>query len=256
MNLRRFYTERLNLRVGSSVKLPDSEIPHIRNSLRMEVGDEIILFNGEKEFKATLYKVSREVVMAKISAELGSEASGSTAGAEITLFQAIIKIPQFELIVEKTTELGVHEIVPVAAEFSQIKHNFFLGKVPRLEKIVLSACKQSERISIPKIGEIHSFEQMLGRLNEFDLFMFATIARGSLSNYADVLKPIKEVVANVSKGSKIAIAIGPEGGFSPTEHKKFTEHQSSKAQMVAITPTILRAETAAITAVGYTVLAA
>src|SRR5690606_13093614 len=121
MRLNRFYTERKNITLNSSVKLQDSDIRHIRNDLRLKKGDKIVLVNGEKEFLAELRIVGREFVTAKVKKILKVEDFSEESGVDIVLFQALLRSGKFDTIIEKTTQLGIEAIVPVETDFSQMK---------------------------------------------------------------------------------------------------------------------------------------
>ena len=238
MRLNRFYTERINLRVGSSIKLNDSDIQHIRKVLRLKKGDEIIIFNGEKEFLAELKLVGSEVIMAEITKKLKEEDFSDKNKVEITLFQGLLRAGKFDIILEKTTELGIDYIVPIECEFSQSKIIHAKDKIERWNKILISASKQSERIRLPSLIEPMSFKESLNYLKEYDIVYFFTTKK----------QDIKEI--NISpdpKIKKVAYFIGPEGGFSPAEEKMIAD---LGFQSYFLSKTILRSETAAIFGAG------
>jgi 16S rRNA (uracil1498-N3)-methyltransferase len=242
MQLRRFVTERTKLRVGSSVKILDEEAYHIRKSLRLQPDDEIILFNGENEFKARLKIVSKEVVMADIVAVIGGESEDDKP--KFTLIQSLIRASNLELIFQKTTELGVDSIVPVFTEFSQINLPQVGNKLARWQKIVVEACKQSERISIPQIAEPIEFKDLKNTLAEFDLVLFFTLKREATADIKTI-RPLSELTEQIKMSRKVAYLIGPEGGFSPNEHKLAANWG---LEFVALEGNVLKAETAAIAA--------
>ncbi len=241
MQLHRFLTERTKLRVGSSVKILDDEAFHIRKSLRLEVGDDVILFNGEKEYKAQLKVVSKDAVMAEITEVL---ASTSDTGKKYTLFQGLIRAANFELILQKNTELGVADIVPVFTEFSQINLPQVENKLERWQKIVVEACKQSERTSIPQVQQPMKFTDLQPALSEFDLVILFTLPRDNVTAIAAV-QDIHELSEKIASATKVAYLIGPEGGFSPNEHKLAA---TWGIPFVTLGGNILKAETAAIAA--------
>lgn len=239
MRLNRFYTPRTNLRDGSSLKLEDSDINHIRKVLRLSKGDEIIVFNGEKEYLAELGIVSREVVMANIVKQLREADFSEGAKVEITLFQGLLRVGKIDDILEKTIELGVDYVVPIECEFSQMKKDTAIQKISRWNKILVSASKQSERIRLPDLIEPMTFEESLTHLGEFDEVYFFTTENS---------KELKKLTKNSDKKlNKIACFIGPEGGFSPREHELAIQN---KLEFYTLNNSVLRAETAAIFAVG------
>lgn len=243
MRLNRFYTERTNLTLNSSVKLQDSDIRHIRNVLRLKKGDEIILFNGEKEFLAELKIVGREFITAKIKKLLKVEDFSDEAGVEITLFQSLIKVANWDLIVEKTTEIGVDAIVPVENDFSQVKIDYVQKKPERWSKISIVAAKQSGRVKIPEIYQPITFKETLELKDKFDTIFFFTFPKDNIQESKDCVD-LKEYVSKAGENPKsVAFYIGPEGGFSPAEHKLAKE---AGFTFVKSGDNVLRSETAAI----------
>ncbi len=241
----RFYSERENLRVGSSVKLPDFEATHILKSLRLKKNDEVILFNGFKEFRAILKLVSREAVMAEI---IEIVADSIDKPFQIDLIQGLSKAKSFEEILEKVTEIGIKSIYPLFTEYSVVKlEEKIEGKLERWESIVISACKQSERIDIPAIQSPLTIEDIEQVLNEYDHILLFTTEEQERTPLIDVLNIIKTY-----DGGKVALIVGTEGGFSKTEIEKFKSIKNLK--LVKLTDSVLRSETAAILACGSTTL--
>jgi len=239
MRLNRFYTERINIREGSSVKLPDSDNAHIRKVLRLKKGDEIIVFNGEKEFLGELTLVSIDAVMVKLKKLLKEEDFSIDAKVEITLFQGLLRAGKFDDILEKTTELGIDYIVPIECEFSQSKVINAQGKIERWNKILIAASKQSERVRLPDLIEPMTFRESVEHLKEFDIVYFFTTSKK---------EKIKQLPKKIDKSvRKVAYFIGPEGGFSPKEHKLAKENS---LEFYSIGKTVLRSETASIVVAG------
>ncbi len=241
MAIRHFFTERTKLRPHSSVKLADTEADHIRKSLKMKSGDEIILFNGENKFKAKLTLISSEAVMAEIIDKIDVQ---ETTRPQVTLLQGIIRLPNFELALQKCTELGVDNFVPLETEFSQVQMERLDAKTARWQKIIVEACKQSERTTIPQLYAPITFEEISGLISEFDLVLFCTVPRLVTSKMATIT-PISQLIVQIQTAKHVALLIGPEGGFSPTEHKLALEW---KLPFVSLGEGVLKAETAAIAA--------
>lgn len=238
----RFHIDKINLFKSNVVELSEREGNHARQVLRLKVGDDVIVFNGESQFLAKLKVVSRDSVMVEIISELESNASlNYTSHAYISL----IKPSNIELIVQKLTELGVGEIHLVSSEFGQYNFN---GKLPdrwrnRWENIVLEACKQSERTQIPPVIEPVKLEDALSSISNHDLRIMAVNPR-EIANFEDSLQPLSVLVPDISNSKSIGYLIGPEGGFSPTEVSAARKIVDMK--FVSLGATILRAETAAI----------
>lgn len=244
MRLNRFFTERKNLRIGSSVKLPDSDIQQIKKVLRLTKGDRVIVFNGEKEYSAVLTLVKRDVVLVKLE-ELLNEVVDDSNEIKFTLFQGLLRAGKFDTIIEKTTELGISKIVPVECDFSQTKVEVVERKLERWNKLAVSAAKQSERMNVPSVENGLLFKDLKDVLTEYDRVYFFTIPRKKILESLDV-KLLTKVKAN-SKSKKIAFLIGPEGGFSPREHEWA---KLWKLEFVHFEAPVLRAETASIVITG------
>jgi 16S rRNA (uracil1498-N3)-methyltransferase len=244
MRLSRFYSERENLTIGSSVKLPDSEISHIRKALRLVKGDKIILFNGEKEFLAELTIVSKDIVKAKILELLRKADFSEEGGIEITLFQGLLRAGKMDLILKKTTELGISSIVPVECEYSQSKADKLIYKVDRWNKITIAASKQSGRIKIPEVKVPVLFQDVIAQANNFDIFYLFTIPNSKQSKGIVVKKLQKEPLSDIHN---IAYFIGPEGGFSPNEYKLAKD---AGMEICSFTDSVLTSENAAISALA------
>ncbi|GAB4287134.1 MAG: 16S rRNA (uracil(1498)-N(3))-methyltransferase [Candidatus Dojkabacteria bacterium] len=238
----RFFTERKNIRTKSSVLLQEFEAEHIRSTLRLSKGDEIYLFNGEKEFRAKLKLVSKGAVMAQVIEEIKVHEDK----IDLHLFQGLSKAKSFEFILEKATELGVTKIIPLETEYSVIKidEDKTPKKVERWGKIMRSAAKQSERVSIPEITEPVKFYSSLERtfLEDYDYVIFTN--PGEEQNLIDFCNEILVT----DKKIRIGAFIGPEGGFSPFEIEAAKKVKDIK--FVSLSQNILRVETAAILAAG------
>lgn len=247
MQLRQFYTERHNLTVGSSVKLSDDEAEHIRKSLRMASGDKIILFNGEKKYLAEVNVVTKDAVTAIVKEVI--ESAGEQEH-QITLIQSLIRAYNFELVIQKATELGVDNIIPIDTEFSQVKAERVDQKLDRWNKISIEACKQSERLNLVNIYSPISFSQIpeLDLLSEFDLVFICAVPRLITTKMVEV-KPLSSYEKEIKIAKRIAVIIGPEGGFSPTEMQQAAEWQ--KLKFVKLTANVLKSESAAIAALSY-----
>ena len=134
-------------KVGDNLVFDEGEAGHIRQVLRMKVGDEIIgCVNDEYDYFCTLTEIGKNRAVAKIDRRTKNLA---LPNKEIVLFLALPKREYFETIVTKSVELGVGRIVPFVSAFSVCKE----FKRARLDQIVLTACKQCERSVLPKVED-------------------------------------------------------------------------------------------------------
>lgn len=222
--MRRFFGEK----DGDKIVVKDGEFIHLKNVLRLGVGDEVIVsLNTDIEYVCEIEKVTKTSAICKID---GENKCLRNPLKKIVLFQAVAKKPKFEFIVQKATEIGISEIVPFMSEYciAKVTEN----KAERLYEIALNACKQCERTIIPKISPATDVVGVIERFKEFDIVLFA-------NERTDVGEKLK----SLSKQKNIAIIVGSEGGFSQKEKEKFVE---AGAVSVSLGKRILRCETASV----------
>jgi|SRR3989344_74923 len=237
MRLHRFFVEELlaPVAVRGAVKIKDKDLLHQwKHVFRFQVGHQLILLdNSGSEFQAQISSLSGIVADLII---LSSKISGATPSEEIWLFMSLIKKDKFEWVLEKGTEIGVSHFIPVLADRSE-KKNF---NHERGVKIIKEAAEQSGRAKLPELGEICDLDETLKMVEQIE----------QKNSFAIALDPTgdqkfdKKLFENATK---MALFIGPEGGWSERELALF------KKQNVAICTlgtAILRAETAAIVAPG------
>lgn len=234
--MRRFFTEPHNINGNKAAIFEDSR--HISQVLRMNCGDEILLFDGSGwEYKASLVEIDKKVCYAEI---LEKNLSLSEPRTEITLFQGLPKAGKMETIVQKAVELGAVKIVPVEMDrcVTKIK-NADAGreKALRWNKVSLEAAKQCGRGRTPEVSEPISFETAMCEMKKFDLSVMPYEELGHEGKVG-----LKEVLQTYKDAKKIAIMVGPEGGFSKDEASLAAD---SGVCMVGLGKRILRTETVA-----------
>lgn len=229
----RFYNERTNLRVGSSVLLTKDEAEHIRKSLRLTKGDEVFIFNGFKEFRAKLSKVTNNETLAVIEGIVDEQ---KEVDKKLICFLGLSKANSFELALQKITEVGIDKIIPLMTDFSVVQLDKKIDKkMARWKKIILEACKQSERISVPELEAPIAFSDLKTQdLQSYTKVLFFTTPNENRFDFR-----------SIDSNDKIAFFIGPEGGFSPDE-EKYAE--TIKLTKISLPGNILKTETAAIVA--------
>lgn len=222
----RFFVEQIN---GDTCIITGGDAWHIGRSLRMKIGDELILCSDAVDYTAKILTISDERVACSI---LSSEISKAEPKLKITLFQAMPKGDKLEEIIQKCVEVGVCEIVPVLTSrcVSRPDRKSFEKKLTRYEKISLEASKQSGRGIIPRISQIISFEECLSTMKSLDKALVC-YEKGGIR----IDKGIVEDITN------IGVLIGSEGGFEETEIEKC---KSSDVIPVWLGERILRCETA------------
>ena len=223
---RLFYPK--ELKSGLISKLSESQSHYTKNVMRLKQGDKISLFNssnGEWDVSILVHgKDLTEFKVEKLSRPQEEENNLWLA------FSPIKKNPQ-DMMIQKTTELGVQKFIPLLCERSVVREI----NIERAEKIVTEASEQSNRISVPEILKIQNLESFLKSFPENGKLIFCDINCDS-SN----LKSVS------SKKDPICILIGPEGDFSENERQLIVNHQ--KTISISLAKNLLRAETAAIAA--------
>lgn len=235
----RFFVRPENVGAAGISVTEKEDIHHITKVLRLKKGDKIDISDCvEWEYKAEIVDIESEVVLAKI---LDKQKFAREPELKITLFQGLPKQGKMELIIQKAVELGVWKIVPVFTDRSIVTDNGKMGKkIDRWQKIADEAVKQCKRGIIPQIGEELKFREMMDQLETFDLVLFPYENENNRS-IKDSLRGITE------KPKKLAVIIGPEGGFS---EKEAMDLKTSGADCVTLGKTILRTETAGLAAIA------
>lgn len=220
-----------NFDINALVRITGDEASHISRVLRFSEGDSLELFNGTGLVAVgEIEQISKTEAFVRIKEIYESNAEPKV---KITLYQGIAKEAKMDYIIQKATELGISEIVPVETEFSVVKIKDSAKKVERWQKIATDAAKQCKRTVIPKVAEPVKFDKALKLLKEKEIFFapYEAAEQGSLKDMAFGKMP-------VSAG----YIIGPEGGFSPKEANAF---ESENIPVVTLGKRILRTETAA-----------
>jgi 16S rRNA (uracil1498-N3)-methyltransferase len=215
---------------GSILELKGAEARYLSTVLRMRPGLDVVLCGpGGRRVKAVLRDVSRGAV----ELELGEELPAAQEPANgVVLMQGLLKGAKMDLVVQKVTELGVKEIVPVVCERSQVRST---RKAERWRKIAHEASRQCGRAGVPEVAEPSGLMEYLGTSGPLRGFVFSEAVREGLG-----LEP-------VAGGSDIYLLIGPEGGLTSAEVGAASEKGLVPA---GLGPNILRAETAAIAALS------
>ena len=226
---------------GKRIVITGGDVNHIKNVLRMKIGEEIAVSNGEdgKEYRCGIEAFSEDEVICGLRF---IKEDGVELPSKIALFQGLTKADKMELIVQKAVELGVGEIIPVAAGRSIVKldEKKAKAKVSRWQGIAEAAAKQSRRGIIPKISEVMSMKEAIAYAGSMDVRLIPY-------ELAEDMAKTKEIISGIRPGESVAVFIGPEGGF---EEKEIAAAMERGFLPVTLGRRILRTETA-----GFTVLA-
>ncbi len=216
--------------------LAAEESAHVARVLRKKAGDEVLLFDGvDHSYRGVLEVVSPERVSGKILAELPSV----RVPYFLRLFQGIPKGDTLEWVIEKTTELGVSEIVPMHTERSvaRVPRDRAAAKRARWEKIARAAAAQCGRADVPILSAPLEFDKVLSRVTPDETWLIPW--------EGETERTLKSVLTSVKKIGRrpINVMIGPEGGF---ELGEVDRARLKGVVPVTLGPRILRTETAGI----------
>jgi 16S rRNA (uracil1498-N3)-methyltransferase len=219
----------------TTASLTGDQAVHLARVLRAEVGQVYDIVANGFLHRAEIVAVSDKEVTFALHEELEADAA-----LPLHLLLAVFKFDHFEWAVEKATELGVARVTPVLARRTE-KHLALAAtkRVERWRRIAHEASKQSRRTDVPEIAEPVSLKLALERE--------ASAVRILLSETEQTTTLAEALVSSKSVLSGVALAIGPEGGWTPEEMSLFTKHEW---RHVTLGPRILRAETAAIAAIA------
>lgn len=224
----------------NKVDIIGEDVNHISNVLRMKVGDEFQVCNSDttENYNVEIKSFEKEKIICSIINKMKSEAESDI---NLKIFQGIPKSDKMELIIQKSTELGIKELIPVDMErcVSKISGKDEKKKIDRWQKISEVAAKQSGRDMIPKIHNVIKINDIVKVISDFDM-MIVPYEKAEGYSFKDAIEEIKEYdKSNIN----IGIVIGPEGGFEPSEIEQLRE---AGAKIVTLGKRILRTETVAL----------
>lgn len=233
--MNRFFIPRENVNQQEKTLLIEGEdVKHIAKVLRLKAGDTIEVCDGQWDYLGTIQRVSKDEVIAQYEAPLPLNQEPPIT---VRLYQGLPKGPKMELIIQKTTEMGISEIIPVITKRAVVQLKESKDgekKQERWQKIAIEAAKQSKRGKIPTVLLPMEYAQALTHGKDNDLNIMAYELEQTQG-----LKPLLE--ANAGKVKSIGIWIGPEGGYEAAE---VTAGIESGIVPVTLGPRILRTETA------------
>ncbi len=220
--MKKFYAEQN----GNCFIFEGDELAHF-NVLRCKLGEEIVVLGQDGfDYLCKVSNISKKQAVAEI---VSKEPNTKNPKIEISVFQGLVKGEKLDLIVQKLTELGISNLYTFESEFVIAKTNN--NKIDRLNKISQEACKQCGRSTPINILETLKFNEMLEKLKQFDVVLFAN-EKNRIRNFDEI-----------KNKNKIAIVVGSEGGFSDKEIQSLN---SIGAINFGLGERILRAETASI----------
>ncbi len=223
-NIRLFYSKSLSINLSD--KLDKSQSHYISKVMRVKENEVFSLFNSSGEWEAKILNISKSIVEFNITKQLRHKEKTK----ELWLAFSPIKSNYFNFMIQKATELGVTKFLPVIFDRTIVRK---INK-DRLEKIIIEAAEQSNRITVPSIEEPQKLKNFLS----YDMDLIFTDL-----NTANTKIDLKKLTAKPT-----CVIIGPEGDFSEEEREEILKFNN--VQPIKINENILRSETAVISALS------
>ena len=224
-NIRLFFSKTLSAKMTDKLDKPQSH--YLIKVMRIKRNDFFSLFNSYGEWEAKVLEILKGIVQFKIIKQIRSKESSK----EIWLAFSPIKSNYQNFMIQKATELGVTKFLPIIFNRTVVRK---INK-ERLEKIVIEASEQSNRLNVPFIEKAQNLKTFL-KLNSMDLI------------FTDLNSDNKKIDKSKLTNKPICIIIGPEGDFSETEREEILSFKN--VQALKINENILRSETAVISAIS------
>lgn len=241
---------------GAHIYLENKDdLHHLRKVLRARPGMELDISDGDCwEYKTCLEELTEDCATLKI---LDKQKFATEPATRVTLYQGVPKASKMETVIQKTVEMGVDTIVPVFMERTVVVEKGNFGKkLERWNKIAAEAVKQCKRGLIPRVTESYDVDKMLAELPNYDLIICPYENEDGLTikDFLRTAPPPAAVQPGLEstgrtgpQALRVALIIGPEGGFSEGEIEKL---KAAGAATVTLGKTILRTETAGLAALA------
>ena len=222
------------LAVGQEVVLPEDAAAHLVRVLRLQPGDACVLFNGDgHDYEARIVAAGKREARADV---LSARRVDNEAPLRVTLLQGIARGEKMDWILQKATELGIARILPASSDRSEVKLDAQRAdkRLAHWRGIVVSACEQSGRATLPEVAAPQSLAQAAA-MREGRGFILDPFAEASLSSLRGI------------QLHACTLAIGPEGGWSPRDREHLV---AAGYEGLKLGPRVLRTETAGIAAIA------
>ena len=237
----RFFVEPSQIQ-DKRIVITGRDVNHIKNVLRMKIGEEIAVSNGidSREYRCGIEEYTEDEVICTLRF---IKEDGVELPSKIYLFQGLPKADKMELVIQKAVELGVYEVIPVAAKRCVVKldDKKAAAKISRWQGIAEAAAKQSKRSVIPTVHDVMSMGEAIAYAKDMDVRLIPY-------ELAEDMSHTKALIEAVSAGSSIAVFIGPEGGFEESEVQAAV---SAGIEPITLGRRILRTETAGMTVLSW-----
>lgn len=233
----RFFVSKDNINEESRViSIVGEDALHIARSLRMAVGEELTVCNGEgRDYECRLTRIRDQESLCEI---LGSHICPAEPPYSVTVYQALVKGERLDVTIQKSVEFGATAIVPFESSrcIVRLKGEREGAKSQRRKRIAAEAAKQCGRGIVPEVSEPLSFKEMIAEASKCELAIFCYEKEGE--------RMLGATLAGFDGNPprSIAIVVGPEGGFSPEEARAAEDNGLS---LLGLGRRILRTESAA-----------
>ena len=221
----------------NTIIITGEDVNHIKNVLRKKQGDQIIACDGiDTDYYCKILSLEKEKIILEV---LEKNILSAEPNVKIDIFQGLPKFDKMELIIQKTTELGVNKIIPLETKRVVVKldEKTKIKKIERWQKIAQEAAKQCKRTHIPLIDNVVTIKNVIEKFEGYDIVLLAYEKENNSS--------IKSIIRDLVEPSKIAVVIGPEGGFEEKE-VNYLCGSLNKVKSISLGQRILRTETAGI----------
>ena len=241
LTMYQFFVESSAVQKGQ-IAITGSDVNHIKNVLRMRVGEKLNIIDeaGGRKCLCSIQALEEGRVLCEVISE---EEAYTELPAKIFLFQGLPKGDKMEFVIQKAVELGCFEMIPVNCKRCVVKLDEKKrgNKVQRWQGISEAAAKQSGRQVIPRIHDVMDFSDALRYAHDMDVRL---IPYECAENMAET----KKLLRSAKAAQRIAVFIGPEGGF---ERVEIEEAKAAGAHPITLGGRILRVDTAALTALSW-----
>ncbi|MFA5409624.1 MAG: RsmE family RNA methyltransferase [Bacilli bacterium] len=213
-----------------NLKLQPSDIHHMYKVMRMKVGEQIEVVYDHEIYLCEIDDIDVNNVKLNI---VDKQTISNDIKCHIAIAVSLVSEQKWDYILQKATELGASEIIPLELERTLIRidRNKQTKKNERWVNICKEASEQSHRISIPTILPVMNIDNLIN--TNYDLKLVCSTGESSVN--------LKQILSKYEKCGKILVVIGPEGGISPTEEKRLVDNNFLR---VSLGNFILRVETA------------
>jgi 16S rRNA (uracil1498-N3)-methyltransferase len=231
-----------------TVIITGDDVNHIKNVIRLKPEDEISISNGidGRDYRCGIKSITDTEVLCELRI---IKEDGVELTSKVYLFQGLPKGDKMEFIIQKMVELGVYEIIPVSMKrcVMKIDAKKEKTKIARWQGISEAAAKQSKRGVVPTIHNVMTYKEALEYAKTMDVKLVPYEMEETLSG-AGGMKATRDIIGNLKGGEKIAVFIGPEGGFDETEINLAIE---LGMKPITLGRRILRTETAGMTVMAW-----